>query len=145
MQQCQIIPVVVRGVLGRIIFDARTLDCDAYRGDGYGSMWPRAGGGEVRRVTLRIGRLAGVHEDPLRFSFDLVREGTPLAAAELAVIDVPVRIWCPTCEIEVELPGDPVVRLPGLWHPERRYPAPGGNSISSRSNSRSVRGGERSR
>jgi hydrogenase nickel incorporation protein HypA/HybF len=64
-----------------------------------------AGGGEVRRVTLRIGRLAGVHEDALRFSFDLVREGTPLAAAELAVIDVPVRIWCPTCGTEVELPG----------------------------------------
>ena len=64
-----------------------------------------AGGGEVRRVTLRIGRLAGVHEDPLRFSFDLVREGTPLAAAELAVINVPVSIWCPTCAAEVELPG----------------------------------------
>ena len=64
-----------------------------------------AGGGEVRRVTLRIGRLAGVHEDPLRFSFDLVREGTPLAAAELAVINVPVSIWCPTCASEVELHG----------------------------------------
>ena len=64
-----------------------------------------AGGGEVRRVTLRIGRLAGVHEESLRFSFDLVREGTPLANAELAVIDVPVRIWCPTCAAEVELPG----------------------------------------
>jgi hydrogenase nickel incorporation protein HypA/HybF len=64
-----------------------------------------AGGGEVRRVTLRIGRLAAVHEDALRFSFDIVREGTPLAAAELAVIDVPVSIWCPTCGTEVELPG----------------------------------------
>jgi hydrogenase nickel incorporation protein HypA/HybF len=65
----------------------------------------RAGGGIVRRVTLRIGRLAGVHEESLRFSFDLVREGTPLADAELVVFDVPVRIWCPACATEAELPG----------------------------------------
>lgn len=64
-----------------------------------------AGGGGVRRVTLRIGRLAGVHAESLRFSFDLIREGTPLAEAELVVIDVPVRIWCPACATEVDLRG----------------------------------------
>lgn len=64
-----------------------------------------AGGGEVAAVTLRIGRLSCVHEDALRFSFDLLREGTPLAAAELRVIDVPVAVWCPSCRAEVELPG----------------------------------------
>jgi hydrogenase nickel incorporation protein HypA/HybF len=64
-----------------------------------------AGGGRVAAVTLRIGRLSCVHEDALRFSFDLVREGTLLEAAELRIIDVPVRIWCPTCAAEVELPG----------------------------------------
>ena len=64
-----------------------------------------AGGGQVAVVTVRIGRLSCVHEDALRFSFDLVREATPLAAATLRVIDVPVAIWCPTCRAEVELPG----------------------------------------
>ena len=64
-----------------------------------------AGADRVAAVTLRIGRLACVHEDALRFSFDLVREATPLAAATLRVIDVPVAIWCPTCRAEVELPG----------------------------------------
>ena len=64
-----------------------------------------AGGGRVAVVTVRIGRLSCVHEDALRFSFDLVREATPLAAATLRVIDVPVAIWCPTCRAEVELPG----------------------------------------
>lgn len=64
-----------------------------------------AGGAEVRSVTLRIGRLSAVHEDSLRFSFDLVCEGTPLATAALRIIDVPVRIWCPNCAREVELPG----------------------------------------
>lgn len=63
------------------------------------------GGRTVRAVTLMIGRLSCVHEDALRYSFELVREGTPLAAAELRVVTVPVRIWCPTCEAEQELPG----------------------------------------
>lgn len=63
------------------------------------------GGGRVAAVTVRIGRLSCVHEDALRFSFDLVREATPLAEATLRVIDVPVVIWCPTCQAEVELPG----------------------------------------
>jgi len=63
------------------------------------------GGGRVTAVNLRIGRLSCVHEDPLRFSFDLVREGTPLEAAELRIQEVPVAIWCPSCEAERELPG----------------------------------------
>lgn len=63
------------------------------------------GGGRVTAVTLRIGRLSCVHEDALRFSFDLVRAGTPLADARLEIVPVPVRIWCPACGGERELPG----------------------------------------
>jgi hydrogenase nickel incorporation protein HypA/HybF len=59
----------------------------------------------VAAVTLRIGRLACVHEDALRFSFDLVREGTPLETAVLHVIEVPVTVWCPTCAAKRTLPG----------------------------------------
>ena len=65
----------------------------------------QAGADAVSIVTLRIGRLSCVHEDALRYSFDLVREGTPLAAAELRIIAVPVRVWCPACAAEMELPG----------------------------------------
>lgn len=64
-----------------------------------------AGGGNVVAVTLRIGRLAGVHETPLRFAFEILREGTPLDSADLRIVDVPVRVWCPACAAEVELPG----------------------------------------
>lgn len=63
------------------------------------------GGGPVAAVTLRIGSLTCVHEDALRFSFDLVREGTPLAKAELRIVAVPVRVWCTSCQAERELPG----------------------------------------
>ena len=74
------------------------------------------GGGRVTGVTLRIGRLSCVHEDALRYSFDLVTEGTPLAGATLAVIEVPVRIWCTICKAEVELPGIQRFACPACGH-----------------------------
>ncbi len=76
----------------------------------------REGGGRVASVTLRIGRLSCVHENALRYSFDLVTEGTPLAGATLAVIEVPVRIWCDLCEAEVELPGIQRFACPACGH-----------------------------
>jgi hydrogenase nickel incorporation protein HypA/HybF len=54
-------------------------------------------------VTLRIGALSCVHEDALRFSFDIVREGTPLADAELRIVAIPVTIWCAACGREAAL------------------------------------------
>jgi hydrogenase nickel incorporation protein HypA/HybF len=63
------------------------------------------GGGRVVAVTLRIGRLSCVHEDALRYGFELAKVDTPLATAELRIVAVPVRVWCPTCRAEWELPG----------------------------------------
>jgi len=59
----------------------------------------------IAAVTLRIGRLSCVHEDALRSAFDIAREDTPLADAVLRIIVVPVRVWCPDCLAERELPG----------------------------------------
>jgi hydrogenase nickel incorporation protein HypA/HybF len=64
-----------------------------------------AGGGRVLAITLRIGRLSCVQEGALRFCFDLASADTELSGARLAIIDVPVRIWCPACGAERELPG----------------------------------------
>ncbi|MGI9178109.1 MAG: hydrogenase maturation nickel metallochaperone HypA [Pirellulales bacterium] len=64
-----------------------------------------AGGARATAVTVRIGALTCVHEDALRFCYELVRESTPLAAAELRIIRVPVTIWCGACGRAVELPG----------------------------------------
>ena len=64
-----------------------------------------AGGGRVLAVTLRIGRLAAVQEETLRSSFELASVGTALEGARLDILDVPVRIWCPACAAERELPG----------------------------------------
>ena len=74
------------------------------------------GSSRVTGVTLRIGRLSCVHEDALRYSFELVTEGTPLAGASLTVIEVPVRIWCPVCTAEVDLPGIQRLACPACGH-----------------------------
>jgi hydrogenase nickel incorporation protein HypA/HybF len=76
----------------------------------------RQGSGRVVGVTLRIGRLAAVHEQALRYGFTLVAEDTPLAGASLAVIEVPLRIWCPVCVAEVELPGIQRLACPTCGH-----------------------------
>ncbi|MCK7627153.1 hydrogenase maturation nickel metallochaperone HypA [Streptomyces sp. RS10V-4] len=51
----------------------------------------------VSRVRLEIGELAGVVPDALAFSFELAREGTVLAGAELVTDQVPARARCGGC------------------------------------------------
>jgi hydrogenase nickel incorporation protein HypA/HybF len=64
-----------------------------------------AGGGRVTSVRLRVGRLAGVVPDALRSALAMAAQGTMLEAAAVEIVDVPVRIWCPACDREVDLPG----------------------------------------
>ena len=46
-----------------------------------------------------------MQEGALRLSFELASADTELSGARLEIIDVPVRIWCPACGAERELPG----------------------------------------
>jgi len=71
----------------------------------------------VAAVTLRIGRLSCVHEDALRSAFDIARQGTPLAGAGLRIVVVPVRVWCPECRTERELPGIQRLACPACGRP----------------------------
>lgn len=57
----------------------------------------------VGRITLRIGRLAGVVEDALRFGFELVAENSLAEGAELVIENEPVVVWCPVGEHAIEL------------------------------------------
>lgn len=70
------------------------------------------GADRVDRITLRVGALSCVHKSALEFSFDLVTKETILSGAKLTFIDVPVTIYCPSCEEEVELPGIQRFRCP---------------------------------
>jgi hydrogenase nickel incorporation protein HypA/HybF len=55
------------------------------------------GAARVYRLTVRIGPLAGVEIDALRFAFEVVTQDTAAAGAELHIEEVPVRCWCATC------------------------------------------------
>jgi hydrogenase nickel incorporation protein HypA/HybF len=58
---------------------------------------------KVRRVRLQVGRLQMVAPDSLRFSFELVAEGTVAAGAALEMVETPARLRCGQCGAESEL------------------------------------------
>lgn len=62
------------------------------------------GGVRVEALNVRLGALSGVVREALEFSFDLAAEGTAIAGARLAVEEVPVTVYCPSCDEERRLP-----------------------------------------
>lgn len=73
--------------------------------------------GSPRRITLRIGRLAGVSTESLRFGFAALAEGTPLAGCALEIVEVPVRVFCAECAAESELAGVAGLACPRCGRP----------------------------
>jgi hydrogenase nickel incorporation protein HypA/HybF len=69
----------------------------------------RHGASKATALHLRLGRLAGVDKDALLFSYKLACEETPLAASQLIIEDVDVRVFCATCNKE-----QPVLSFPLL-------------------------------
>jgi hydrogenase nickel incorporation protein HypA/HybF len=60
----------------------------------------QSGAARVVAVHLRLGALAGVAKEALRFSFDVVCQGTGLEGARLVIDEVPVVVMCPRCRTE---------------------------------------------
>ena len=56
------------------------------------------GASRIAAITLRIGSLAGVEPEALRFAHDVVMAGTAAAGARLQIDDVPARFWCEACQ-----------------------------------------------
>jgi hydrogenase nickel incorporation protein HypA/HybF len=54
--------------------------------------------GTVEAVHLKLGPLAGVVPRALISAWELAREGTAVAGAELVIQEVPLVVWCPACE-----------------------------------------------
>ncbi|MGI8433127.1 MAG: hydrogenase maturation nickel metallochaperone HypA [Nocardioidaceae bacterium] len=57
----------------------------------------RTGSAPVASVQVRVGRLAGVVPDAMRFCFELVVAGTPLEGAALYIEQPEGRGHCRTC------------------------------------------------
>ena len=54
----------------------------------------------VEKINLKIGKLAAVVPDSLRFCFDVAIKDTPLAGAELVIEELPVVARCKDCDIQ---------------------------------------------
>jgi hydrogenase nickel incorporation protein HypA/HybF len=63
-----------------------------------------SGGAPVARVRLRVGALAGVVPDAIRFCFELVADGTCVEGADLVIEEVAGQGHCRTCDCAVALP-----------------------------------------
>lgn len=57
----------------------------------------------VREVHLRLGRLSGVVRGSLEFAYDVAVAGTLLQGSVLVVHEVPVTVFCTSCDDVVEL------------------------------------------
>lgn len=64
----------------------------------------RHGVSQVARVGIKVGAFTNVVVDSLTFCFDLIKEGTVAAGAELVVAAIPLAGTCADCGAEVVLP-----------------------------------------
>lgn len=67
----------------------------------------------VERVVLRIGALAGVEVEALRFAFEVVSRGTVVAGATLEIEAVPTVVYCSACAREFGGDGGFIFACPG--------------------------------
>ena len=65
----------------------------------------------VQRVNLKVGKMAAVVPESLRFCFEIITRSTALEGAELFIEEVPVTARCRACDHEWTLNG-PVFRCP---------------------------------
>jgi hydrogenase nickel incorporation protein HypA/HybF len=55
-------------------------------------------GAQINAVHLRLGALSGVVKEALLSSYEMACEGTPLQGSRLVFEEVPVVVFCPTCQ-----------------------------------------------
>lgn len=71
-----------------------------------------SGASRVLAINLVIGERAGVVDDSLRFSFELLAAGTPAEGAQINVRRTPMRFRCDACAADYAPEGDNF-RCPG--------------------------------
>ena len=71
----------------------------------------------VHHIRVRIGELSGVESDRLASAYELFRERTVCAAADLEIVSVPARWACPKCGGEIE--SGQILQCPACSMPAR--------------------------
>lgn len=70
--------------------------------DQLGTVARNNGATRVNALMLEVGPLSGVVPDQLLSAFPIASAGTLAEDAEITVERAPIRVWCPTCDVETE-------------------------------------------
>lgn len=73
---------------------------------------PDIAGAQVRSLKIRLGPLAGVSQEELRFGFEVAAHDTPFAGAHLDVEETAAVIYCSHCRQEFVLPDGELLICP---------------------------------
>jgi hydrogenase nickel incorporation protein HypA/HybF len=57
-------------------------------------------GARVEAVHLKVGLLSGVVADALLFSYEVACQDTPLQGSRLVIEEVPIVVYCSTCDAQ---------------------------------------------
>ncbi len=71
----------------------------------------------VHHLRVQVGELSGVETELLASAYELFRERTLCAGADLEIVPVPARWACPSCDLEIAR-GE-VLRCADCAHPAR--------------------------
>jgi hydrogenase nickel incorporation protein HypA/HybF len=58
------------------------------------------GGVQVTAIHLKLGALSGVVKEALLSAFEMACDDTPLNGSRLIIEEVPVVVFCPTCQAQ---------------------------------------------
>jgi hydrogenase nickel incorporation protein HypA/HybF len=57
-------------------------------------------GVQIEAVHLKLGALAGIVKEALLSCYEMACENTPLAGSRLVIEEVPVIVFCPSCQAQ---------------------------------------------
>jgi len=90
-----------------------------------------AGAVHVDVVYLQVGVLSGIAPDALLFGYDVATRGTLLEGSRLEIETLPVRVYCPDCDRESDLPSPQSLCCPLCGRPT--FDLRGGDELELRS------------
>mgnify|MGYP000178211372 CR=1 FL=1 len=66
----------------------------------------------VNEIYLSCGRLSSIEPESLKFAFKTLSDGTPCAQAKLQLTILPLKVFCFSCEREIECEDADPTRCP---------------------------------